>query len=257
MSNIIKFAAIQKSPFIICSKPPVPDEIPEIAEKEEPEVDTVLSEAARMSEELLGQARKEADTIIAAAKTDAAQCLAEANLQAEQLKQQAYESGQQTGHQEGLSQGKQDVLEEMRQAVDKSVEKAQNILTAAEQEAQKMILAAERQIIDIALAVARKVLAREIEENPMTVLPIVKAALEKVRDQDNITIRVNPEDFDMVLYAKRDLQIMLGGERSLAINADHTINQGGCMIDTAYGTVDARLDFQFEMLKKVLQEVLP
>ncbi len=259
MSNIIKFAALQKSPVIIsCNPPKIEPEVPAAKDLEAAKhLDAAKLAAQRISDEILSQARKEAASIIDNSKTVAAQNLAEAEQQAEQLKKQAYDEGHQSGYQDGLSQGNQSALTEMRQAIDKSAEKAEHMLALAQQEAQEMILAAERKIIDISLAVARKVLAREMEENPVIILPIVKAALEKVRNQEEVTLRVNPEDFEIVLHAKRDLQILLGGDRSLTINADHSICSGGCMIDTAYGTVDARLDIQFESLKKALQDVLP
>ena len=202
---------------------------------------------------MLAIARKEAQVIVNAANSAAEQCSARADEQAEQLKQQAHDEG----YQNGLAQGLQVASDEMRQNIDKSIEKSQTILSITEQEAKEMIFVAERQIIEIALAVARRILAREIEENPMAVLPIVKNALEKVRDQEQVTARVSPDDFDVVLLAKRDLEIMMGRERALTIMADRTIDPGGCMIDTAYGTVDARLDIKFEMLAKALREVLP
>ena len=117
------------------------------------------------------------------------------------------------------------------------------------------MLDAERQIVDIALAVARKILAYEISENPMVVLPLVKTALAKVCDQEEVVIRVSVDDFDAVQLAKNDLQIMVGREQALKIIVDSTITGGSCIIDTSYGTVDARVDTQFENIKKALQGV--
>ena len=91
----------------------------------------------------------------------------------------------------------------------------------------------------------------------MVVLPIVTAALKKVRDQEQIEIRVNPEEYHLLLQARKDLQLVLGREQALQIVADQTIPAGGCIIDTAYGSVDARIDTQFDTLRKALAEVIP
>ncbi len=214
-------------------------------------------------DELLNSANDEVATIIAEANMTAEKCLREANQEVAVIKQKAYEEayqqghneGQQQGYQEGLAQGRQAGHDEMQLQIDEAIAKTQQMLLATEQDARNMMKDAERQIVDIALTIARKILAYEIAENPMVVLPLVKAALEKVSDQEEVVIRVSNDDFDSVLLAKRDLQNMVGREHALKITPDRTIPSGSCVIDTSYGMVDARVDTQFETIKKVLQDL--
>ncbi|AIF52127.1 FliH/SctL family protein [Pelosinus sp. UFO1] len=246
MSKIIKFACMQE-PRILTNN---------FIVKEEKTVEEVVVDPS-IANELITSAREEAANIIAEAKMAMEVSLTEAKQLVEQIKQQAYDEGHQTGYQEGITQGKKAGLDEMQQVIHEGVVKAQQTLSVAEKQAKDMILAAERQIVEIALALASKVLASEITENPLVVLPVVKAALDKVRDQEQIVIRVSVQDFDAVLQVKQDLQVMVGGEHVLKITADHTLENGSCVIDTSYGMVDARIDTQFDTLKKALQGVLP
>ena len=258
MSKIIKSVFFEKNRPIIIKPRPVttPEPVPE--QPEQPAVLPIDLEVVR----------QEAESIVTEAKTTAAQCLADAECKAQELaklSQQAFEEshnkglqeGRDEGYQAGFADGNQKALTEMQQTMQLSLEKAESIVKAAEQEALQMILAAERQIVEIALAVASKVLAREIEENPTTILPIVKEALGKVRDQDQIVIRVNPEDYEMVLMAKRDLQLMVGRENAVSVTVDHIVSPGGCVIDTVLGTVDARLDTKLELVYRAIQDVMP
>lgn len=214
-------------------------------------------------QDVVDSTNDEAGEIIAQAAMKAEVMLREAEQQAESMKQKAYEEGYQQGHeqgreqgyQEGLTQGRQSGQKELETAMNQAVAKTELMVTAAAHDAKEMMKNAERQIVDIALAVARKILAYEISENPMVVLPLVKAALEKVSDQEEIVIRVSSEDFDSVLMAKKDLQNMVGREHALKIIPDRTIDSGSCVIDTSYGTVDARIDTQFAIIKKVLQDL--
>lgn len=210
-------------------------------------------------DDLMNSANSEVATIIEKAKMTAERCLSEADQQVASIKQQAhdegYQQGYQQGRQEGMAQGQQAGLAEMQQIINQAIAKTEQMLAAGEQETKQMILAAEGQIVEIALAVARKILAYEIAENPMVVLPLVKAALQKVSDQEEVVIRVSSDDFDAVLQAKKELQKMVGREHALKIIVDRTIESGSCVIDTSYGTVDARLDTQFEIIKKALQGV--
>lgn len=255
MSSIIKSVLFEKnSPVIIKHRPlfvPEPEQEQPIA----PAVPDIDLEAIR----------SEAEAIMAKATTTAAQCMADAENKAKEITQQAYEEahsqglqeGHEQGYREGYNHGKDAAQAEMQQALQSSIEKAQHLVKTAEQEIDQMFIDAERQIVEIALSVASKLLAREVEDNPTTVLPIVKEALSKVTDQNQITIRVNSEDYEMVLMAKRDLHLMIGRENAISVTADHTVSAGGCVIETGLGTVDARLDTKLELVYKAIQEVLP
>lgn len=254
MSKIIKSVLFEKnSPVVIKHRPmSAPEPVREPSVPAPPAIDI---EAVRC----------EAEAIMAKAEAAAAHCVSEAEAKAEVLTQQAYEeahnqgyqAGLEQGYQEGYNRGNQAAQEEMQQALQSSVEKAQHLLKTAEQEAAQMMVAAERQIVELALAIARKILAREVEENPTTILPIVKEALSKVCEQEQIVVRVNPEDYEMVLMAKRDLQLMIGRDNAISVAADHTVNIGGCVVETALGTVDARLDTKLELVCKAIREVMP
>ena len=239
---------MQEEPLILNNNVAIVEEITEI------KVDSVDTSVV---DQMIDLAKEEAAAIINEAKMVAEQSVNEANQQVDRIKQQAYEDGYQKGQQEGYIQGKQSGLDEMQMKISDAAEKTQHMLTTGEEEAKEMILAAERQIIEIALAVAGRILACQIEENPMIVLPIVKKALEKVRDQEQIVLRVSAEDFEVVVQAKQDFQNIVGREQALTISVDRTIERGSCIVDTSYGLVDAKIDTQFDALKKALQGVQP
>lgn len=250
MPKIIKYAAIQDDPVVINHQRPALELVPKTTDTTNTTEDNIRQDAINEAEEIINTARCEAEEI-----------LNQARLEAEQVKNQAsqegYQEGYKDGHDEGFRQGTEQAASETKSTIENAVNKAEQIMFSVEQEYRESILDAEREIVRIALEVARKILAREVEENPMVVLPIVKAALEKVRDQEQIVIRVNAYDYDLVLQAKHDLQIMIGRENVITIIGDHTVSPGCCMIDTPYGTVDAGIDTQFEAVKQAIKEVMP
>lgn len=227
--------------------------------EEEQEIPSSAIVETTIIDDLMVAANEKIATMIEETKAETERCLSEANQQAELTKQQAYDTGHQEGYQqgynEGVLKGKEEILAEMQQTIEQTNEKNHQSIVDTKEEIKKMMLDAERQIVDIALAVARKILAYEISENPMVVLPLVKTALAKVCDQEEVVIRVSADDIDAVLLAKNDLQTMVGREQALKIIVDSTITGGSCIIDTSYGTVDARVDTQFENIKKALQGV--
>jgi flagellar assembly protein FliH len=118
-----------------------------------------------------------------------------------------------------------------------------------------MILNAQQQILELAVEVARKILAHEIDENSTVVLPMVRAALEKVRDQQEVSVRVHSADYEFIMNSRHDLQVLVGREQPILVQADDSVPRGNCLIDTTSGTVDARIDTQLDSIRKALQEV--
>lgn len=232
--------------------PRIINSAPLVLEVESSEVETEMGLAA---ERILHEAREQAKKIIAEADIKINEKFASAEAQIESLKEQAQEDGFQQGYREGYDQGKQTATEEMQGILIAAVEKSESIIALSEQEVRNSILAAEKQFIEIALSIAKKILAREVEENPMVILPIVKKALEKVSDQEQVVIKVHPDDYELVLQARRDLQMILGQEQALTIAHDHTIEVGSCVIESSNGTVDARVSTQFAAIEKILQEI--
>lgn len=254
MHKVFKYVSVESEPLVIDHRQP---EIETEPEQAEPAVVPVEDLIVRAVEEERLAARRQAESVIAEARQQAAAIIAEAEAQIPDIKEQATRQGQQEGYPVGVNEGREAAREQMKATIAAAANQASEILLLAQHEAKHMIVEAEQQIVDIVTAAMSKILAREIADNPMLVLPIVKAALEKVRDQEPVTIRVSPEDYDLVLQARRDLQAIMGREQALSILADQTIGMGSCMIDTPFGTVDARLDAQLETLIKVLQDVKP
>jgi len=273
LSRIVKSAVLQNVPLVIKYHPD-----PLAAATLAPEIKPPL----QVSEEIIS-ARKTAVDIIARAEAEAAQLLDNARQEASAIKaaaeakaeticreaaeireaaqregyQAGYEQGYEQGYAAGLEKGRQEARDAMNEEILAAANKAQQTIALAQETARQMIIDAEGDIIRIAVAAVRKILAREIAENPLVVLPIVKTALEKVRDQNEVNIRVSPNDYDLVLQARHDLQAMVGRSQAITVTCDASLQPGDCLIETNYGTVDARIESQLENLKQALQEVLP
>ncbi len=265
MSKIIKYVSLNEAPHIVAVPFPIAPAMEETHRELAPSgtdedavtAETMEEEARHIIDEMMKLAHSEAETIRDEAKAEAQTMLDEAAVQAEDVKEFARNEGYKAGYEAGEQAAQVAVREEMANELQQSVAQAEKLIAAAKFEGQEMILAAERQIIEITLAIASKVLAREIEENPMVILPIVKTALAKVKDQDEFNIRVEPEDYEVLLHAKHDLQMMLGRDQGITITADRTLAKGDCIIETPYGNVDAKIDTQLENVKKALQGVMP
>ncbi len=263
MSRVIKAALWQDKPCIV--EAPLPPPPPEPAGGNESVGWDEASQAALM-EEIQAQ-KKQAEQLLAEAavaceaKRKEAQAqqdvmLAETQKQAEAIRAEAaragHEEGFAAGHAEGLAQAR----EEEKQAILKANAQAEKTLADASEAEKTYVQQAEQEITDIALHVVGKVLPQHFIDVPQVILPLVRKALLKIKDQNEVIVHVAPTHYDLVMMARMEFQGLLEGEASLTVKSDASLAPGDCVLESPNGNVDARLATQLELIKKAVQDVM-
>jgi type III secretion protein L len=109
----------------------------------------------------------------------------------------------------------------------------------------------EKDLLRLAVRLAERIIGREIEKDDKAVVEIVSSALQNARQQEKLTVRVNPKDLPVV---ERDAQRFSSGGRIQFIDfvADPRVATSGCLIESEVGTIDARLETQLRVLERAL-----
>lgn len=256
MSRVIKSAVMHDNPKVLKS-PKVERPLDEASMEDSLAAHIIMvEEKQRKAQQMVQDAEMQRNVLIAESQQQAQQILDEANQKAGKIEITAYEKGKLRGYDNGYEEGRKAVLEDLQKTVFEANEKAQRVVALAENEKKTSILNAEAKIVEIAMAVVDKVLPQHFIDAPQIILPLVRSALEKVKDQNSIVIRVCPDDYELVLMAKNEFQMIIESDEVLTITQDRTVGKGGCIIESANGSVDARLKTQLDLLKKAIQEVL-
>ncbi|GHH99975.1 FliH/SctL family protein [Neobacillus kokaensis] len=165
-------------------------------------------------------------------------------LELEEEKRRGYEEGYQLGIEDGRAYARQEYQFQLQ--------KAAEILEQAYNEKAAIIQEAEPFVIELTMEIARKVLQQELNTNPDALIHIIKETLSSVYETDSISIGVAPEDFSLVQKQREQLLAMDNGQVEIKVFPDYSIREGGCIIRTSSGSVDARIDVQLSEIKKVL-----
>jgi type III secretion protein L len=125
-------------------------------------------------------------------------------------------------------------------------------LARAKMQAGQVLQAMEGEIVQLALKIAAKIIGRDLERDPEVVAEIAATAIEHARAAKAMVLRVNPVDGATLRKARPKLMELIGRTVELSIRDDADIEQGGCVVQTEFGTIDGQIRTQFEMLKNVL-----
>jgi len=164
-------------------------------------------------------------------------------LEAKRLKEQAYFKGFEKGEKEGL--------ESARSRIESLLSSLKESLSGLQKVKKQILLDSEREAVELALAIARKIVCQEVATDRNVVLNVVKESLRKVVGHKKIKIRLCPDDLQFMNDAKSQIPGLNEDFEKIIFEADKSIMNGGCIIDTSFGDIDARIDRQLQAVEEV------
>ncbi len=194
-------------------------------------------------------AQTEADNIIARAKAEAAQIVSDAEAERDRLRNEAETSGYDKGHQEGYEKG---VAE-----VERLIDRMHTILEQVMKRREEILADTESQIVELVILMARKVIKILSENQKNVVMANTLAALKKVKSRGNVVLRVNLEEVRLTTSHIDEFIQHVENVKGITVIEDSAVERGGCIVETDFGAIDARISSQLQELENKILEVSP
>ncbi len=169
----------------------------------------------------------------------AEQVLADARQQSEAILERAEQEFQEQkvlGYEEGMNAAKLENAEQMMAMVGQAVDYFAQV---------------EQKVAGIVSAAVRKILG-EFDDEELT-FRVVRNALQVVRNQKQITLRVCPAQVESVNSRLSEILAQYTEIGYLEVVSDHRLRPGGCLVETEMGVVDAGVEVQLQALEKALR----
>jgi flagellar assembly protein FliH len=214
--------------------------------------DAAFRQVKRKTDEaqsLKRKAQDEADKIIAEANKKAAQIEADSRAAFEAERKDAEDEGRVAGREAGFDEGKAEV--------ERLVNRTHTVLQRAQDKRAEILEETEQEIISLVLLIAKKVIKVISENQRSVVISNVVQALRKVKGRGNIIIRVNMVDLKLTSEHTKDFINLVEGAKSVQIVEDTSVDEGGCVIETDFGEIDARISSQLMELESKILEISP
>jgi flagellar assembly protein FliH len=167
--------------------------------------------------------------------------LNECKNQIEIEKQKAYEEGYKKGFEEA-KRNAEVVFSEKVKLLEESIEKIDKINETFEEK----IISIEKELISVALDIAKEVIQKEVSENSKEIAyNLAKSLMDEVKEATKIKIKVNPKDAEFL--KSKDL-------KNVEIIEDSAVKEGGVVIISDIGNIDAEILNRFKAIKEAILE---
>lgn len=264
MSRVIKGAIYNDEPKFVAVPTMVVSANEEGAQAEEelmtPEAQEHMLAEIRHKEakasQLLKDAQIQAEIVRQEAKAEADKLMLDTQDKVASLQEEAKKQGYEQGLAEGRETGAQQIREEQHQILVDANAGAERLLKEAQTACQDYITSAENTIAEMVLKIANKILPRHFIDVPQMILPLVQEAIQKVKDQPKVVVKVAPEAYELVMMAQSELQAQLEGSGQLEVQSDGSLKAGDCLVESPNGVVDAGVATQLRLVEQAVRNVM-
>ena len=199
--------------------------------------------------EIKAKAESDASEIISKAKAEAERIVSEAEAKRSQLENDAFKNG--------FDQGQKDGYEKGEAEVNRLVERMHKMVESVMQRREEILSETESQIVELVILMARKVIKILSESQKNVVMANTLAALKKVKARGKVTLRVNLEEVKLTTSHIQEFIQHVENIESIKVLEDSSVEKGGCIVETDFGAIDARISSQLTELENKILEVSP
>lgn len=178
------------------------------------------------------------------------------NLVIERLKD-VQESAYKEAYQLGLEEGKAEAFRKHSQHILDDLEKLGQLLLSIESLKKDLVAHNESHLIKLLFSMAGRLAGAQLAAQPEGLIHIIKSAVELAQDEENVKLHVAPEQVEFIESLKKQNQREFEFLKRTKIEPDASVQAGGCVIETNYGEVDARIEQRTAKLWETLADHLP
>jgi len=154
------------------------------------------------------------------------------------------EAAAKEGYEEGIQAAKEDI-DYFRQEISGFMNAKQEVYNSIAPD-----------ILEISLDIAKKIIKKEMSEDSNVLLENIKDIMKGLsKEETKITIKVNPSQAAILKQEVPEIANFQGLEAKIIIVSDESIMEGGCVLTTTNGVIDATVEAQLAVISEVLKEV--
>ncbi len=190
-----------------------------------------------------------ASDVVSKAKAEAEDIIRHAHDEEQHIFDMAQKDGFSKGHDEGYKVGSAES--------DRLVERLHKIIDSVQDKRQEILDGTEQQIVDLVLLMTRKIVKVISENQRNVVMSNIVHALRKVKGRGDVLIRVNMAELALTSEHTKEFLQAVENVKNITIVEDSAVDKGGCIIETDFGSIDARISSQLGELEQKILEISP
>lgn len=178
-------------------------------------------------------------------------------LRALELLKDIQEPAYKEAYELGLSEGRQEAFNKFSSEISEKLETLATMLTSLETAKTEILNYNEAHMMTLVFQVASKLARVEVERNDQALVEVLRGAVSLAQDEEQITVRVAPSQHEFVEELKKQNGRQFEFLKNIRFEPSEDVTAGGCIVETNYGEVDARVEQRVASLWNAFAEQMP
>lgn len=158
---------------------------------------------------------------------------------------------------QAISEAQTQGLKKGEDEIKRLVTLLQTVTSQIVDEKNKILTSLEGDLVDLTLLIAGKVVKSITESYKRVVYDNVVAAISKLKIKSDIIVKVSPNDLPTIQKYKSNLLSEINGIENLQFMEDPSIDAGGCVIISDFGSIDAKISSQLAEIEEQVRRISP
>jgi flagellar assembly protein FliH len=158
------------------------------------------------------------------------------------------------GYEEGLKKGFEEANARTKAESQSKIERFDAFLDEMEAARAQIYKINERVIIEMIVKISEMLVLRELATDRDYILRVSKELVDKVGTRENITLRVNPDEGEVIGILKDGLKNAFGDIKNFNVEISSRVKQGGCEIETEWNLISSNIN---EQIMEVHRSLIP
>ncbi|MCB0377376.1 MAG: hypothetical protein KDD33_02700 [Bdellovibrionales bacterium] len=152
----------------------------------------------------------------------------------------------------GKVEGTKVAYEEEKARIDEEIKVLQDLVNEIKNFKVDLLKENEHHIVRLTFYLAKRLLMKEIVEDDNYVKELIRRSLEMAQSEEEVTIRLCPEDYKFISENKEEFLKELHLDATTKLEEDVDVKRGGVVVETNYGVIDATIDQRLEKMEELL-----
>ena len=179
--------------------------------------------------------------------------LEKAKRQVTDIKSNAKKEGYDSGYEEGFQKGE----DAARVEFSPFLETVQGLVSDLTGFRKDMYDKLEREMVKMVVDLAKKVIHFEFSSRDDAVQEMIRLAVQSVLDRESMVIKINTADKGYAESFRPELHHLFSEIKNITFEAHSGVERGGCVVETNFGVVDARIDQMGTQIDRILNLAPP
>lgn len=166
------------------------------------------------------------------------------------------EAAYQEAYQLGLDEGRKDSFQQATLEIESRLKKMDNLINAITSLKTELIQQNESHLVELAFHMASRLAHAEVKADPQIIAQVMKDAIQMAQIEEEITVHVSPLQIQFLETLKQEGKREFEFLKKVKLEPSDSVSEGGCILQTNYGEIDARFEERVNKLWASISESL-